>query len=297
MILVTGSEGLIGRNLVPLLRKHGMEVRPFDLIRSPVEDIRSEQSMRSLLHDVDGVIHLAAVSRVIWGERNPAGCLETNLIATKEILGECLRLRQRPWVIFSSSREVYGEPDHLPVQEDAPFNPLNVYARSKVGAELACVEARNAGLLVNVCRFSNVYGCPADHPDRVVPAFSRAAANGGSMRVEGMTHVFDFTHVADVVRGLNTLIQATVQGERMPPIHFVSGQGTTLGQLAITARTFAYKPVEIIEAPARRYDVVKFVGDVTRARSLLGWTSTINVESGIQELIQAIASTKEPRSG
>jgi nucleoside-diphosphate-sugar epimerase len=288
MILVTGAEGLIGRRLCTRLRAEGLEVRAFDLKRSLDEDTRNRASVAAALKDVEGVIHLAAVSRVVWAERDPALCQATNVEALKALV-ELSLAGARPWMVFASSREVYGHPGRLPVAEDHPLQPVNTYARSKRDGERIVEAASDAGLVANICRFSNVYGCPLDHADRVVMAFAAAAARGGVMSVEGPASMFDFTAVNDAVDGLWRLVQATRQAERLPPIHFVSGQGTTLGELAETAAARALRPVTIEEAPARTYDVSNFVGDPARARSLLGWTAQADLGDEISGLIAALA--------
>ncbi len=90
------------------------------------------------------------------------------------------------------------------------------------------MAAREGGLAVGVLRFANVYGPGNDHPDRVVPAFARAAAAGGELRIDGSDNTFDFTHISDVVRGILTMVELLARGERRaPPIHLASGRGTT----------------------------------------------------------------------
>jgi nucleoside-diphosphate-sugar epimerase len=241
--------------------------------------------LSAAIDDVDGVVHLAAISRVVWGERNPDLCFATNVVALKDLLNACLNQRRRPWVVFASSREVYGSSDRLPVREDARLQPLNVYARSKVDGERLLAEGRAAGLLTNTCRFSNVYGSTRDHPDRVVPAFAAAAAFGGRMRVEGSDNVFDFTSILDVGRALDSLIDATSNAEVLPTVHFVTGVGTSLGQLAQISAKHARAPVEVVEAPKRDYDVARFIGDPSRAERLLGWRAKVTIESGVCALI------------
>ena len=287
MILVTGAEGLIGRRLCARLRAEGLEVRAFDLKRSPDEDICNRASLAAALEDVEGVIHLAAVSRVVWAERDPALCQSTNVEALNALVELSLG-GARPWMIFASSREVYGQSGRLPVGEDHPLQPINTYARSKRDGERIVDAASAAGLVANICRFSNVYGCPLDHADRVVMAFAAAAARGGVMSVQGPDNMFDFTAVNDAVDGLWRLVQATRQGERLPPVHFVSGQGTTLGELAEIAAARALGEVTIQEAPARNYDVSKFVGDPARAQALLGWRARADLGDEISNLIAAL---------
>jgi nucleoside-diphosphate-sugar epimerase len=113
-------------------------------------------------------------------------CEVTNVEALQSLLRMCVE-GTRPWFIFASSREVYGQADRFPVCEDAPLRPLNHYGRSKQSGEQLTRQASKAGLVANVCRFSSVFGCPLDHPDRVATAFASAAARGGRISVEGAT--------------------------------------------------------------------------------------------------------------
>ena len=290
MILVTGAEGLIGRYISTKLEANGLEVRRFDLRRSATEDTRDKDAMREALKDVRGVVHLAAVSRVIWGERNPALCESTNVTALANLVELCKLSQANPWLIFASSREVYGQASQFPVPEDAMLQPMNTYARSKRDGELIMAQARQDGLLANICRFSSVYGCPQDHEDRVVPAFAIAAARGGKIHVEGSGNLFDFTIVDEAVDGLYRLIQATMAGEHLPPIHFVSGKGTSLSEVARLAIAHALAPVVVEEMPPRRFDVSSFVGDPARAEELLGWKAHSDLKETLPRFINQLAA-------
>src|SRR5690606_18739564 len=178
----------------------------------------------------------AAVSRVIWGERDPALCRATNEGGTRNVLHAALASPRRPWIVFASSREVYGEPDALPVGEDAPLRPVNVYGETKIAGERLLEEARGAGLATAIVRLSNVYGSVHDHVDRVVPAFARSALAGDPLRIDGAEHTFDFTHIDDTARGIAAVIDALEAGERrLPAIHLLTGVPTTLGELASAA--------------------------------------------------------------
>jgi nucleoside-diphosphate-sugar epimerase len=184
-ILVTGAGGLIGSALVPLAERRGWDVRCLDIRREPGEDLRRPGVLEAAVAGVDGVVHLAAVSRVVWAERDPELCRATNVDVLGRLLGLLARQSSNPWLVFASSREVYGDAAEIPVAEDAPLRPMNVYARSKVAGERLVREAVDAGLRGSICRFSSVYGSVRDHADRVVMAFAGAAARGGAMRVEG----------------------------------------------------------------------------------------------------------------
>jgi nucleoside-diphosphate-sugar epimerase/tetratricopeptide (TPR) repeat protein len=300
-ILITGSRGLIGTETMRCLAEAGHEPVPFDIAHEPETpghgDIRNADQLRQAMAGCDGVISLAAVSRVIDGERNPELCWDVNVNGTETVLRVALEqpADRRPWVVYASSREVYGDSATLPVPEDAPLEPVNIYGRSKAAAEAAVGRAREAGLATAIVRFSNVFGSTADHRDRVVPAFARAAATGGTISIEGAGNTFDFTHVEDVGRGLALLVECLKDGHRaLPPIHFVGGRAVSLGELAEMARTAALAPVEIRTAPPRNFDVAHFRGDPARAEALLGWRAEISVEDGLRRLIQAYAAEAEP---
>lgn len=292
MILVTGSNGLIGSALVRRLTERGCAVREFDLVRSPREDVRDPVALAAAVEQVEGIVHLAAISRVVWAENDPGLARMVNTDALASLIRIVLRQRPRPWFVFASSREVYGECSSLPASEDAPFRPLNTYARLKVEGERLVEQARAAGVTANVVRFSNVYGSILDHADRVVPAFARSAAEGGALRIDGPDNMFDFTHVDDVVAGLLTHVDATRAGEALPPVHFVTGAGTTLGELARTAAAHARSPLAVKIAPPRHYDVARFVGDPARARSLLGWAARIGIDEGFARLTRAFENDR-----
>ncbi|MGK9171397.1 NAD-dependent epimerase/dehydratase family protein [Inquilinus limosus] len=295
-ILVTGSRGLIGTEMMRRFAEAGHEPVPFDIAYETGTpghgDIRNLDQLRQAMAGCDGVLSLAAVSRVIAGERNPELCWDVNVHGTEAVLRVALEqpADRRPWVIYASSREVYGDSPTLPVPEDAPLRPLNIYGRSKAAAEAAVDRAREAGLATAIVRFSNVFGSTADHRDRVVPAFARAAATGGTISIEGAENTFDFTHVEDVGRGLSLLVECLEEGHRaLPPIHYVGGRAVSLGELAEMARAAALAPVEIRIAPPRNFDVGHFRGDPARAEALLGWRAEISVEDGLRRLIQAYA--------
>ncbi len=214
-------------------------------------------------------------------------CWEINVNGLATMLGAAGEHDVPPWFVFASSREVYGQLATLPATENSPLQPVNVYGRSKVAGESLVGKAGAAGLRTATIRFSNVYGRIDDHSDRVVPAFARAAAFGGDMRVDGAGTTFDFTHVDDIILGIQKIIDILDLGDSppLPPIHLVTGQPTTLGQLAVLANRLGSGQSSITEGPPRTYDVSHFVGSGMRARELLGWTPRITLTRGIQGLI------------
>jgi UDP-glucose 4-epimerase len=280
---VTGSRGLIGVALSRALEDVGYDVVGVDLRAEGPDrgDVRVRSEVDAAFVGCVGVVHLAAVSRVIDGERDPDGCWATNVEGTRNVL-DAAKAGTRPWVVYASSREVYGQPIALPASEDAPLEPMNIYGRSKLAAEEL---VRGSGLSTAVVRFSNVYGSTSDHADRVVPAFARQAALGEPLRVDGSGHTFDFTHLDDTVRGVMAVISQLEARAVVPPIHFVTGTATTLGQLASLAVEIARSGSTIHEAPPRSYDVAGFFGDPGRAAAVLGWHAKVPLRDGLRRLI------------
>jgi nucleoside-diphosphate-sugar epimerase len=106
------------------------------------------------------------------------------------------------------------------------------------------------------------------------------------MTICGRRHTFDFTHVDDTVRALVALVEALEGGfNNPPPIQFVTGRPTTLGQLAELANAAGGGRSRLDDGPERDYDVAHFVGDPSRARELLGWQADIPVEVGVRRLV------------
>ena len=287
-VLITGSEGLIGTALRSALVAQGVDVLGLDCRADGPDrgDTRDAQRVFDAVSGCDGVVHLAAVSRVAWGEQQPARCWDTNVGGTGHVI-EAVQAQDRPpWLLFASSREVYGQPRTLPVREDAELSPMNVYGRSKAEGERLVAEAQRGGLCTAIVRYSNVYGRVTDHSDRVVPAFAKAAAVGGTIRVDGPEHTFDFTHIDDAVRGTSALIGKLATAASQPPIHLVTGQPVTLSRLAQIAADSADKPLRVVEGRPRKYDVSSFYGDTERSKSLLGWEANISIFEGMRQLIE-----------
>tara|TARA_R110002096_G_scaffold433101_1_gene651215 strand:- start:12783 stop:13691 length:909 start_codon:yes stop_codon:yes gene_type:complete len=286
-ILVTGSSGLIGTAVCAALESRGHAVRRFDIAdhQDGAGDILAPTDLNAAMKDCTGVIHLAAVSRVIWGERDPERCHKTNVVGTRNIIDRLRSGDQRPWLIFGSSREVYGQSRVLPVAENAPLQPMNHYARSKVEAERAVKQAVNAGLRASVIRFSTVYGTIADHADRVIPAFCRAAISGLPLRVEGDTNRLDITHVADVADCISKVVNHLSEGKSLEPMHLTTGLGTSLSDLARRVVHLARSESEIITMAPRDFDVAAFIGDPGFAGAQIGWRPTVPLELGLRELI------------
>ncbi len=306
-VLVTGGAGFIGSSLTEELVKRGNKVIAIDIGKDPANlsrvlgkvnyingDVRDRQLMKMVMseHEFDGVVHLAAVSRVIWGEQDPDRCVDVNVKGTATVLEVASEMKCPPWIVFGSSREVYGEPSILPVREDHPKNAMNVYGRAKVeGEQLVRKYVRNCQSNGMNLRFSNTYGNERDILDRVIPNFILSALRGQPLNIHGGGQVFDFTHIDDVVGGiLNATDYLRQKRERAEciseDVHLSTGKGTSLEELVrIISDSLGNMP-EVVYSGGRKYDVENFVGDPTKAREVIGFSAKLLPHHGVPRTIK-----------
>jgi len=232
-----------------------------------------------------GVIHLAAVSRVIWGERDPERCRKTNVVGTHNVIDHICLHDPQPWLIYGSSREVYGQCASQPVTEGAPLQPMNHYARSKVEGEQAVKQAMEAGIRASVLRFSTVYGSTTDHHDRVIPQFCRSALTDSVLGVEGAANSLDITHVSDVAGCIANVASSLSKGKSFEPMHLTTGHATSLTDLARTVVRLTRSNSEIITNEPRSFDVTCFAGDTQHATAQIKWRPKTLLETGLMNLI------------
>jgi nucleoside-diphosphate-sugar epimerase len=292
-VLLTGSEGLIGHRLRDLLAAAGYRVLGLDLRDATLTDgakgnILDADLVGRLAAEADGVVHLAAVSRVIDGQKNPELCRLTNITGSERVINAARVSAKKPWLVYASSREVYGEPTVWPVTEDHKLDPINIYGHTKVAAEEMVNAFAAQGGVAGIVRLANVHGSTThDHPTRVIPAFTRAAALGETLHVEGSDNTFDFTSLHDTCDGILRVVQKLDgTGQGLPPIHFLTGRPTTLGELAQLAVSFGRPGARIVESPPRSYDVSKFYGSYARAKQLLGWEPTRKLEDTLAQMVR-----------
>ena len=298
-VLVTGARGVIGTLLWQALEDSGWSVWPFDTAFAPGTvghgDIRDSVALDDALAECDGIIHLAAVSRVIDGERDPDACRSINIEGTRTLVESAAASRRRLWILFMSSCQVYGSPAQLPVIESDPIAPVNIYGRSKAEGEQLIDDARAKGLRTAILRLPNVYGSVKDYPDRAVPAFALRAVQGQPLQVTGASQLFDFLHVSDAVSGIARTACRLAEGTpHLPSMNLATGRGISLGELARLAKELAVSDSCIIEGMPRPFDTLGYVGNPRRASQMLGWEAHIPIEVGLARLISAFSDSATP---
>ncbi len=274
--LVTGGAGFIGSHLVDrLVQENAGQVTVLDNFsrgreehldhsRNKIEivrgDIRDRAMLQSAIKGVDLVFHLAAQSNVLGAIKDLDDSFETNVIGTYEVLraAEAAGVKR---VIFSSSREVYGESASLPVAETAPIAPKNAYGVSKAAAEMYCRLFADRGMEVIVFRLANVYGT-RDH-DRVIPLFAEQTFAGKSLTVFGRNKILDFLWIEDL---LDVLCKASTCYCPESAVNIGSGKGVNLVDLAERISALAGNSSDVRVTEERAPEVGRYVADVGLAR-------------------------------
>lgn len=289
-VVVTGGAGFIGSHLVDsLVEKSIHEIWVLDnFYRGSINnlhhqirdkrihltegDIRDKELLSYLFEGTDIVFHLAAQANVLGAVQDMDYSFSTNVIGTYNVLNMAKKKGIKR-IVFTSSREVYGEPLSLPVLENEPLMPKNAYGASKVAGEAYCQAFVDPGFDVVVLRLANVYG-PRD-VDRVIPCFINAIANKEPIVVYGETKILDFVWIGDVVRALVQSGFCEYQIDN--PINIGSGKGTLLSDLAKRLKDLMNSDVEVIVAQPRDLEVGSFVADIQRMQSTF-WGSREVVE-------------------
>jgi len=299
--LVTGGAGFLGSHLVDALVAAGDEVIVLDNLRRGAlanihrhlcskhvtfieGDIRDYSAILEAATGVDVVYHLAAQSNVIGAITDTDYSFTTNVVGTYNVLKGAAQAGVRR-LVFASSREVYGEPESIPVPESAPLDAKNVYGASKVAGEAYChVWQSTTGLECQILRFANIYG-PRDR-DRVIPIWLERASRGQPLELYGGEQVIDFVWVGTAVRAL----LAAAGSQLSDPINVGSGTGVTLPHLGhrILEETGSASKLKIL--PARPVEVVRFVADVGRMRRVLGLTPEPDALAHLSECLAEYAS-------
>lgn len=293
--------GFIGISLAKKLSKLNYSVTLFDIRDSNKNEkpylkceninfIKGDTNDTKLLAKIfnenifDGIIHLAAVSRVVVAQKNPNECIKTNINGTQSLLLALENLTYQPWLIFGSSREVYGEPKELPVKEFFEKNFVNIYGNSKIqGENLFISFAKANGNNCLILRFANVYGNQYDLFDRVIPKFIRAIFFGEELTIEGGGQIIDFTHIDDTVDTILKSIQYMKENEGIiDDFHILPGTGWSLYQLIDYVENILDKKAIIKRNEKRNYDVEKFIGDPRKIKTILKSRDFLSLEDGLK---------------
>lgn len=275
-VLVTGATGFIGRALVKSLRDAGLEVVA---LGSADGDVRNRETFaRYSGSGIAGVIHLAGRSFVPESWTDPAAFMDVNFMGTARVLEFC-RLENASLVFLSAY--VYGIPDRLPINEEAPVRPNNPYAQSKQLAEQVCrFYAEQLHVPVTVLRTFNVYG-PGQGESFLIPSIMRQLCNGEVVEVLDLEPRRDWVFVTDVVSAIMAA-RGRVAGYNIYNIG--SGVSHSVAEVIRIAQKVAGSTIPVRSAATRRLNEIHdVVADIAKARRELGWSPVHDLDSGLRK--------------
>ncbi|MBX3055462.1 MAG: NAD-dependent epimerase/dehydratase family protein [Anaerolineae bacterium] len=303
-ILITGSSGQIGTNLGLYLQERGHYVFGIDKrpntwtsdietllqdLSAPYRDFDKGIGNVEYPPDLDAVVHFAAHAKVHELVQQPHRALE-NITMTFNVLEFC-RQHNIP-IIFSSSREVYGDIHRYITEEsyaDFAFTE-SPYSASKISGEaLIYSYAQCYGLNYLVFRFSNVYGRYDNDIERmlrVIPYFIREIQHGRPITIYGQDKVLDFTYIDDCVSGVYRGLERLVSGQiANHTINLAYGQGNSLVDMACFIGAELGKTPDMTIEPPRVGEVTHYVANVGKARALLDYTPQTALREGIAKAV------------
>lgn len=306
-ILVTGAGGFIGSHLVERLVREGASVRAFvhynsrndwgllELASEPVKqalevvsgDVQDPFLVRKAVSGCTTVFHLAALIPIPYSYVAPQSFVSTNVLGALNVMQAC-RDEGVERVVHTSTSEVYGTAQRVPIDETHPLRAQSPYAASKIGADaLAESYWRSFGLPVAIIRPFNTYG-PRQSARAVIPAIIAQALTGEVVRLGSTEPTRDLNYVDDTVEAfVRTASRAQAVGQ---VTNVGSGQETSIGQLAeiILRLLQSSARVETDEQRRRpeRSEVERLVCDSRKARTLLDWTPNTSLEEGLRRTIE-----------
>ena len=278
-ILVTGSSGFVGRNLVEELKRYGANVTTLTDSEGHRIDVKDWQKIKEI-DDIDMVYHLAAVTYVPFSFENPREVYEVNVLGTLNILELC-RLRDIEKIVFLSSY-VYGHPRYLPIDEEHPLQPTNPYARSKILGEELC-RAYNIDFGINciILRPFNIYGVGQSR-DFLIPSII-AQLRYGKIELKDSAPNRDYIYILD-------LIDACIKAEKFDGDFeiFNIGYGKSHSVKEITEKIVQLygKDVKInYKNERRKNEMMDTVADIRKAKEKLGWEPSVNIDAGLKSML------------
>ncbi len=297
-ILLTGSSGMIGTRLAEKLLEEGHQLICIDkqynrwneIInqKTTLVDLRNKDELFNAIpkdREIDLIIHFAANARVHNLIIDPH-LARDNFEILFNVL-ELARCRSISRILFSSSREVYGNSEKTIHLENDLYikNCENPYSASKIAGEALIHSYRQCyGINFIILRFSNVYGM-YDESDRVIPLFIRLAKAQKDIGIFGKEKLLDFTHIDDTVEGIDLAIRS-FDVVKNDIFNIASGQGSTLIEIAQLIKELLKSNSTITTFETRVGEVIHYVADITKARQKLGFDPKITINEGIQKSLQ-----------
>lgn len=321
-VLVTGSDGFIGSHVVERLIADGARVRAFCLYNSNgstgwldesapfrravqegqaevvLGDIRDPEHVAASVEGVDVVLHLAALIAIPFSYVAPRSYVETNVIGTLNVL-EAVRRHGTPRMVNTSTSEVYGTPEEVPITELHPLRGQSPYSATKISADKMCESyALSFETPVTVLRPFNTFG-PRQSTRAVIPTvLSQLSAGARELRLGDLSPKRDFTFVADTADGFVRAALADVAPGTV--IQLGTGRTESIGDIVDLCRKVTGNDAEVVTESERirpaGSEVQVLLSDPTRAHELLGWAPLVTLEDGLARTAEWLRGRVDPET-
>jgi NAD dependent epimerase/dehydratase len=316
-VLVTGADGFIGSHLTEALVRAGVTVRAFVFynafnswgwldsldrnIRDNLDviagDIRDQGGVRSALQDCDVVLHLTALISIPFSYHSPEAFMDTNAKGTLNVL-EAARALGTSRVVVTSTSEVYGTAQFVPITEEHPLQAQSPYAATKIAADhLALSYFRSFSTPVTVLRPFNTYG-PRQSVRAVIPTvITQLLAGQRKVKLGAIHPTRDFSFIADTVRGFAcAAVAEKILGE---VINIGSGFEISIGETVAAIAEVIGTEADIVTDDRRvrpaASEVERLFASIDRAQSLMGWRPLYGGRDGMKRgLKETIAWFSDP---
>ncbi len=309
-VLVTGADGFIGSHLVEKLIEEGHKVRAFAYYNSfnswgwldtlPKDilnevdvftgDIRDPNGVREAMKEVDEVYHLAALIAIPFSYHSPDSYVDTNIKGTLNVL-QAARDLDTSRVLVTSTSEVYGTAQYVPIDEKHPFQGQSPYSATKIGADrIAESFYRSFDMPITIVRPFNTYG-PRQSARAVIPTIiTQLLAGKEEIRLGSLSPTRDFNYVKDTVNGFIEIAKSErTIGEE---INIATQQEISIGQLAEEIINQINPDAKIICDEQRlrpeNSEVNRLLGSNEKIKSLTNWKPNYSLETGLGETIKWI---------
>ncbi len=307
-VLVTGADGFIGSHLVEGLLDEGCHVKAFVYYNSlnswgwldsfPEEkrrqievfsgDIRDPNGVRTAMQGVDVVFHLAALIGIPFSYHSPDSYVDTNIKGTLNVL-QAARELELERVLVTSSSEVYGTAQYVPIDEKHPRQGQSPYSATKIGADsLAESFYRSFGLPVTIVRPFNTYG-PRQSARAVIPTLiTQLLAGAQEIKLGALHPTRDLVYVKDTVKGfLETAASEETVGEEL---NIAMQAEISIGELAQKITRFLNPDAKIVTDDVRirpaESEVERLYGHHGKIKKLTNWSPHFSLDSGLTETIE-----------